>query len=73
VEDKIKISARGTRKLVTSGLDLAAAMREASTSVGGTGGGHDVASGATIPKGTTEMFIETADAIIGKQLRASKV
>lgn len=71
VEDKIKISARGTRKLVTSGLDLAAAMREASISVGGMGGGHDVASGATIPKGTAEMFIETADAIIGKQLRAS--
>jgi single-stranded DNA-specific DHH superfamily exonuclease len=71
VEDKIKISARGTRKLVTAGLDLAAAMREASTSVGGTGGGHDVASGATIPKGTAEQFIETADAIIGKQLRGS--
>ncbi len=56
---------------MTAGLDLAAAMREASTSVGGMGGGHDVASGATIPKGTVEMFIETADAIIGKQLRAS--
>lgn len=71
VDDKIKISARGTRKLVTEGLDLAAAMREASTSVGGMGGGHDVASGATIPKGTAEKFIQCADTIIGKQLKAS--
>src|SRR4030067_1305497 len=35
VEDRIKISARGTRKLVDAGLDLAFAMREAATSVGG--------------------------------------
>ncbi len=69
VEDKIKVSARGTRKLVAAGLDLAAAMREASASVGGMGGGHDVASGATIPKGTAMKFIDVADSIIGKQLK----
>lgn len=68
VEDKIKISARGTRKLVDSGLDLSIALREASVPVGGMGGGHDIASGATIPKGTVEKFIEIADDIIGKQL-----
>ncbi len=69
VEDKIKISARGTRKLVTAGLDLATAMREASASVGGIGGGHDVASGASIPKGTAWKFIEIVDSIIGKQMK----
>jgi single-stranded-DNA-specific exonuclease len=70
VEGKIKISARGTRKLVAAGLDLAAAMREASESVGGMGGGHDIASGATIPKGTAMKFIDIADTIIEKQLKA---
>ncbi|MDP2766051.1 MAG: DHH family phosphoesterase [Candidatus Methanoperedens sp.] len=70
VEDKVKISARGTRKLVTAGLDLAAAMREASASVGGIGGGHDVAAGATIPKGTAMKFIDLVDSIIEKQLKS---
>ncbi len=69
VEDKIKISARGTRKLVEQGLDLAAAMREASGQVGGIGGGHDIASGATIPKGTAMKFIDIVDSIVGKQLK----
>ncbi len=72
VEDRIKVSARGTRKLVSSGLDLAAAMREASAAVGGIGGGHDVASGASIPKGTAPRFIEVADSIIGKQLKGKE-
>lgn len=72
VEDRIKISARGTRKLVNAGLDLAAAMREASASVGGIGGGHDVASGASIPKGTAAKFIEIVDSIIGKQLKSKE-
>jgi single-stranded-DNA-specific exonuclease len=70
IEGQIRISGRGTRKLVESGLDLAAAMREASTLVGGMGGGHDVASGATIPKGTAMKFIGLIDPIIEKQLKA---
>jgi len=68
-EDKIKISARGTRKLVEHGLDLAAALREASAQVGGTGGGHDIASGATIPKGTAMRFVDIVDSIVGEQLK----
>ncbi|MDD5473204.1 MAG: DHH family phosphoesterase [Candidatus Methanoperedens sp.] len=69
VEEQIRVSARGTRKLVSAGLDLAAAMREASVSVGGMGGGHDVAAGATIPKGTAMKFIDVVDSIIEKQLK----
>ncbi len=72
VEDRIKVSARGTRKLVSAGLDLASAMREASASVGGMGGGHDVASGASIPRGTAAKFIETVDSIIGRQLKGKE-
>lgn len=70
IEGKIRVSGRGTRKLVGKGLDLAAAMREASAAVGGMGGGHDVASGATIPIGTAMKFIDLIDSIIEKQLKS---
>jgi single-stranded DNA-specific DHH superfamily exonuclease len=68
VEDIVKISARGTRALVTKGLDLAFALREASKAVGGEGGGHNIASGASIPPGTEEQFISKVDEIVGQQL-----
>lgn len=63
-----KVSARGTKVLVGKGLDLAAALREAAVAVGGSGGGHDVASGATIPKGKEEKFVALVDERVGAQL-----
>ncbi len=67
-DGKIKISARGTKHLVASGLDLAEVLRIASESVGGRGGGHSIASGAAIPKGAADAFISTADSLVGAQL-----
>jgi RecJ-like exonuclease len=67
-EPEVKVSARGTPALVRRGLDLSVVMREASRSVGGDGGGHDVAAGATIPGGTETAFVERADEIVGEQL-----
>ncbi|GAA0470470.1 DHH family phosphoesterase [Halococcus dombrowskii] len=63
-----KVSARGTHRLVRSGLDLSAVMGEVARALGGDGGGHDVAAGATIPKGDEETFVERADAVIADQL-----
>ncbi|HET7323393.1 MAG TPA: DHH family phosphoesterase [Halococcus sp.] len=63
-----KVSARGTHKLVRAGLDLSSVMGEAARALGGEGGGHDVAAGATIPKGREDDFIERADAIVTEQL-----
>jgi hypothetical protein len=68
VEGIIKISGRGTRELVEKGLDLAYALRNAASSVGGDGGGHSIASGASIPMGRTEEFISIVDDIVGEQL-----
>lgn len=68
VDDIVKVSARGTRALVAKGLDLAFALREASKTVGGEGGGHNIASGASIPPGTEELFISKVDEIVGQQL-----
>jgi single-stranded DNA-specific DHH superfamily exonuclease len=66
-EGILKVSARGTRELVSRGLDLSFALREAAKAVGGNGGGHNVASGASIPLGSTEVFLSIADRIIGDQ------
>jgi len=67
-EDGIKVSARTTRELVARGLDLAAVMQTASKAVGGQGGGHHAAAGATIPPGTEERFLEIANRMIREQL-----
>ncbi|WP_435146750.1 DHHA1 domain-containing protein [Halobaculum sp. P14] len=67
-DDEVKVSARGSGHLVRDGLDLSAVMREASRAVGGDGGGHDVAAGATIPRGERDAFIEAADELVGEQL-----
>jgi RecJ-like exonuclease len=67
-EGELKVSARGTATLVRRGLDLSVVMREASRTVGGDGGGHDVAAGATIPDDERDAFLATADALVGDQL-----
>ncbi|WP_318567935.1 DHH family phosphoesterase [Salinigranum marinum] len=67
-DGEIKVSARGSHALVRRGLDLSAVMREASCAVGGDGGGHDVAAGATIPADARDEFVDHADRIVGEQL-----
>ena len=67
-DEETKVSARGTHALVRGGLDLSTVMGEASAAVGGKGGGHDVAAGATIPAGQERAFVERADEIVGEQL-----
>ncbi len=63
-----KASARGTKELVERGLDLSSAMRLASESVGGTGGGHNIAAGATIPPGKEADFLAEIERIVSAQL-----
>jgi len=70
--DKVRVSSRANFRLVEKGVDLAVALREAAAAVGGQGGGHAVASGATIAKGKEEAFLQKLDEIIGQQ-RSSKV
>ncbi len=65
--EPIRLSARGTLKQVGRGLDLSAVCRTAAASVGGEGGGHRVASGATIPAGTREAFLAAADRALEEQ------
>ena len=67
-DESVKVSARGTHTLTRKGLDLSVVMGEASRAVGGDGGGHDVAAGATVPKGREDEFIDRADKVVGEQL-----
>jgi RecJ-like exonuclease len=63
-DDKTKLSARGTIRMVDNGLNLATVLRAACEEVGGSGGGHDVAAGGIIPKGKEKEFIELVNRIL---------
>jgi RecJ-like exonuclease len=67
-DTELKVSARGSHSLVRQGLDLSVVMGEASRSVGGDGGGHDVAAGATIPAEQRSAFLSRASDIVAEQL-----
>ena len=69
VKGSVKVSSRGTKYLISKGLDLSAALKKAAEKLGGVGGGHAVAAGATIPEGKEEEFLKAVDEIIGLQLR----
>ncbi len=68
--DDIKISSRGTKTLVSRGLNLSLVMKEACEKAGGSGGGHDIAAGGVIPQGKEKIFIDAANNIIKLQLKS---
>ncbi len=71
-EKKVKVSSRGTLRLLDKGLDLSTAMFESCKAVGGEGGGHKVASGGSFDQGKEEEFIDILDKIVGEQFSLSK-
>ncbi|MCI4335821.1 MAG: DHH family phosphoesterase [Thermoplasmata archaeon] len=72
LEHATKVSGRGTLHLVGQGLDLAIACRSAAERVGGEGGGHRVAAGATLPAGKWDDFLAEANRLISAQLPGSE-
>jgi len=67
-EGVMKISSRANWELVRKGLDLGKVMREAAESVGGTGGGHNIAAGASIRPEKKEQFLKKANELVREQL-----
>jgi RecJ-like exonuclease len=67
-DDGYKVSARGTQELVNRGLNLAEALSIVCQELGGAGGGHDIAAGATVPFGKKEEFIQKLNSAIAAQL-----
>jgi RecJ-like exonuclease len=68
-EDEIHVSCRGNQKLVKKGLDLGAAMKKVTTILGGHGGGHKIAAGATIALEKEKEFLKNVDKILVQQLK----
>ncbi len=65
---EIKASARATQQLIDKGLDLSIVIRKAASKVDGIGGGHNIAAGATIPKGKEEAFLNAFEEEVKNQL-----
>lgn len=60
-----KCSSRGSPRLYHAGVDLSIGMGQAAELVGGHGGGHPGASGATVPQERTDEFLQHLDRILG--------
>ncbi|MCL2712989.1 MAG: DHH family phosphoesterase, partial [Methanomassiliicoccaceae archaeon] len=67
-DDGVKVSARADKGLIIKGLDLSVAVKDAAERVGGYGGGHNIAAGATIPKGREYDFLRIIEDIIASQI-----
>lgn len=65
----VKVSSRGNQELIRKGLNLGEAVNEAAKAVGGTGGGHDIAAGAFIPRESKQEFLRILDSKIGLQIK----
>lgn len=72
LDGELRVSIRGTNYLVGQGLDLASACRTVAESLGGHGGGHNIAAGATVPLEKEKEFLDKMDEFIGKQLEADR-
>jgi RecJ-like exonuclease len=68
-EDELHVSCRGNQHLVSKGLDLGYAMKEAAKRLNGHGGGHKIAAGATIDINKENEFLNIVDEIIVKQMK----
>ena len=64
----VKASARTTVLLVQRGIDLSKAIQKVICTVGGVGGGHDIAAGAVIPRERTNDFLNLLNEVFQKQL-----
>jgi single-stranded-DNA-specific exonuclease len=68
-DDEIHVSCRGNQQLVRQGLDLGAAMKNVAGSLGGFGGGHKIAAGATIAFGKEQEFLQKVNTLLVEQMR----
>lgn len=68
-DDEIHVSCRGNQNLVKKGLDLGDAMKKVSSKLGGYGGGHKIAAGATIAVDKENKFLENVNKILIHQIK----
>lgn len=71
MDNLIKVSSRTTDNMVKKGVNLGVIMNQASQSFNGTGGGHNIAAGATIPANQMDNFINLVDEMVEYQINNS--
>ena len=69
IDKSIKISARAPKELVSKGFNLAIVMKKLADLLGGRGGGHNVAAGASIPIERSNEIIDHLVNIIKSRLK----
>ena len=68
MDNLLKVSSRTTDKFVEDGVNLGVIMNQASNNFNGSGGGHNIAAGATIPFDQKDNFINLVDEMVAYQL-----
>ena len=68
-DDEIHVSCRGNQTLVSQGLDLGTAMKKVAGALGGFGGGHKIAAGATIAYDKEKEFLTQVDTLLVNQMK----
>lgn len=63
-EEEIKVSARVNTEYTKNGKHLGDVLKEVSEELGGSGGGHDVAAAARLPKESKDVFITKVDQLL---------
>lgn len=63
-EDRIKVSARASSECVEAGIHIGEILKEVSGELGGSGGGHDVAAAARLPRERKEEFLRKVDDLL---------
>jgi len=69
LDERADISTRSTKNMVEQGLDMGELCDRLARRFGGSGGGHDIAAGATIEKNNIDDFLRMMDDEVGKVLR----
>jgi RecJ-like exonuclease len=72
MDNLIKVSSRTTDNMIEKGVNLGVVMDQASKNFNGSGGGHNIAAGATIPADQKDNFIHLVDEIIDYQINNAK-
>ena len=68
MDNLIKVSSRTTDNMVEKGVNLGVIMKQASNNFNGSGGGHNIAAGATIPFDQKDNFINLVNEMVEYQI-----
>ncbi|MEM3636923.1 MAG: DHHA1 domain-containing protein, partial [Thermoproteota archaeon] len=68
-QEELRISVRISSKLVEKGVNAGKIIESVSKKLGGVGGGHNVAAGATIPRKKLIKFLEEVESLLDEKSR----